>query len=150
MNVIIIRNDISLGNFGDIISVSNGFALSHLIPMSRVIIANSYNIDYFNKRSVELNVKNAEILRLAKIVVDELNSLKIILNVRASKNGILYGAITKCQLFKAIRDSGIVVKRNNISIQPNILKTLGNHLLEVKLQHVNMIANVFVSLSNII
>ncbi len=133
MKVILTEKVKTLGNVGEIVNVSEGYARNFLIPQQYAILA-----DARNTKEVELAQK-----RLAKKVEEEkqaaLNTKKTIEGItinlikRVGSDGKLFGSVTNTELAKVLeKEHGLEIERRTIVIDTPI-KACGNFETKVKL-----------------
>ena len=60
MQVILLENIMKLGKIGDQVEVKNGFARNFLLRQGKALRASKENVEFVNKKKVELNKKNED------------------------------------------------------------------------------------------
>ncbi len=132
MKVILKERVPTLGNVGDILNVSQGYARNYLIPKKLAIVA-----DYNNERVLEhnkriLSSKIKEEKKLAIEVKKKLESVNLQLERRVGPNGRLYGTVSTMDLSKELKKNNFDIEKRIISL-PKPIKTLGEFDANVKL-----------------
>lgn len=132
MRVILKERVKSLGNVGDIVNVSQGYARNFLIPNRFAVIA-----DEGNKRFVEDQQR-----RLAKRIKDEknqanelrktLNSTTIEITKRVGGNGKLFGAVTANEIVSELEKLQIETEKRWFNLEEPI-KELGTFTVKAKI-----------------
>lgn len=122
----------SLGNVGDIVNVSAGYARNYLIPHELAVTA-----DETNKRFVEDQQR-----RLAKKIKDQkqhavdlrkvINGVTLELTKRVGGNGKLFGAVTVSELVQELKKLDIEIEKRWIHLDAP-LKELGTFSIRVKI-----------------
>jgi large subunit ribosomal protein L9 len=132
MKVILIENVKTLGNIGEIVNVTTGYARNFLFPRKLAILA-----DKGNKRVVEDTqrriarkvdlAKNAAIELKAKIDKVSLEFIK-----RVAANGKLFGSVSTTDLTKELEKLGIVVEKRLLHTE-TAMKALGDYSVKARL-----------------
>jgi len=131
MKVIITERVKTLGNVGEIVNVSQGYARNYLIPNGFAVVA-----DESNKKQTAHHEK-----MLAKAVAAEqaeatsmkskIEGLTLELVKKVGGTGKLFGTVTNAELAKELEKQGIELERRLISLAP--IKALGSYDVKVKL-----------------
>lgn len=128
---VILKEDVqSVGESGDIINVSDGFARNYLLRYNFAEIATKGALQNRERNISRIKAKAEKLHQQALQQADIIKALeKIEIPAKAGENGKLYGAITTRRLADEIQErSGIELDRRNISLNSPI-----NHLGEYKL-----------------
>ena len=133
MEIILLEKLTKLGNLGDQIKVSMGYALNYLIPQGKAIVANAFNIKRFEERRQGLEEAALERLRLAQERAQALETLATItLSVRSGEEGKLFGSVGTLEVARAITEAGVQVARAEVRLaQP--LRNIGSYPIELHL-----------------
>lgn len=134
MQVILTKDVLSLGETGDVVNVSDGFARNYLLPQS---LAEKASEGALKKREQNLARIKAKAERLHNHALDTAETIKAVgrlsIQAKAGETGKLYGAITTRQLAKLLFEvSGIEVDRKNITLN-NPVNAVGEYILNIKL-----------------
>lgn len=132
MKVVLTDKVKSLGNIGEIVNVSEGYARNFLIPNRKAKLADEGNEKQMADYQKMLAKKVAEEKSAAEEVAKELKKTNITLIKKVGGNGKLFGSVTNSDISKALEKEGVNVERRMISI-PTPIKTLGEHQVEAKL-----------------
>lgn len=133
MKVILKQNIKKVGEIGDIVEVSNGFARNFLIPQGKAI---SYSLDNFKQveylKKKELANKEKE-LNEAKDLAEKLDNISLEIKVKAGKEGKLFGSITSKDITDVIvSEYNIELDRKKIDLKEP-LKKLGIYNIPINL-----------------
>ena len=60
MQIILLVNVMKLGKIGDQVEVKNGYGRNYLLRQGKALRASKENLEFVNKKKVELNKKNEE------------------------------------------------------------------------------------------
>lgn len=132
MKVILTDKVASLGNVGEVVNVSAGYARNFLIPNSKAVLAdesNSAQMNHYNKMlAKKMEAQKAD----AQAVAKKLDGLKIELIKKVGANGKLFGTVTTVELSKELAAKGIEVERRILSVD-NPIKAVGSYTVTAKL-----------------
>lgn len=133
MKVILKQNIKKVGEIGDIVEVSNGFARNFLIPQGKAISytkGNFKEVEHLKKK--ELAKKEKE-LNEAKDLAEKLDNISLEIKVKAGKEGKLFGSITSKDIAEGIlSEYNIELDRKKIDLKEP-LKKLGIHDIPINL-----------------
>lgn len=132
MRVILTDRVASLGNTGEIVNVSEGYARNFLIPKSLAKLADEGNSKQMADYGKMLAKKVAEEKTAAESTAKEINKITVSLTKKVGGNGRLFGTVTNSELAKELEKQNIVVERRLITIETPI-KNLGEYSVPVKL-----------------
>jgi large subunit ribosomal protein L9 len=130
---IILREDIDkLGQRGQVVKVSSGYARNYLLPRKLAVTANESN-----KKIVEQE-RQAHLRRETKVQADAqelaklMTSVDVTIKQKAGENDQLFGSVTAGDIVVALEKLGYTVDRKKIQLDEPI-KTLGDFKVTVKL-----------------
>jgi len=132
MKVILTERVSSLGNVGDILNVTAGYARNYLLPERKAVIA-----DDANKAELENNKKAlaGKILADKELAVElqkKINGLDIKFIKKVASNGKLFGSVTALDISKELLEQGFDVEKRAILLAAPI-KGLGTSNAKVRL-----------------
>jgi large subunit ribosomal protein L9 len=134
MDVILIKDTDTLGEHGDVVKVSPGFARNYLFPRKLAIVATPGALKDIEARRSQLQRKaekrHADNLRRAELID---NMEPITITAQAGDGGKLFGTITPKDLVQALDvKAGITIDRKALLLtQP--LNHLGQYEIGVRL-----------------
>lgn len=132
MKVILRERVKTLGNIGEVVNVSAGYARNFLIPQNKAMLADSSN----TKRMADFERMLAKKVAAEKAVaVETLGKLKgftLELIKKVGGNGTLFGTVTASELSKELEKKGIEIEKRQIIIETPI-KTIGSFVVKTKL-----------------
>lgn len=132
MKVILTDKVKSLGNIGEIVNVSEGFARNFLIPKKMAKLADEGNSKQMADYQKMLAKKVAEEKAAAEEVAKKLGNTTVTLVKKVGGNGTLFGTVTNTELSKQLEKQGISVERRLINVDMPI-KTVGDYEITAKL-----------------
>lgn len=132
MKVILTERVPALGNVGDVVNVSAGYARNYLLPKRFAVVA-----DEKNNKALEISKKRlTKKINEAKLVAQELkkkvDGLEIEVTKKVGGNGRLFGTVTNSELAKELAAKGVEVERKLIFVDTPI-KSLGVYSCTAKL-----------------
>jgi large subunit ribosomal protein L9 len=130
---IILREDIDkLGQRGQVVKVTAGYARNYLLPRRLAVAATEGN-----KKIVEQE-RQAHLRREVKVVSEAqelgkmMGSIEITIAQKAGENNQLFGSVTPADIAAALEKQGYTVDRKKIQMDEPI-KTLGDFKVAVRL-----------------
>jgi large subunit ribosomal protein L9 len=132
MKVILQETLEGVGNLGDLLDVSPGFARNYLLPRKKAVEANNRNIKEFEhaKRVTAEKAKKErlEIEALAK----KISTVSLTIPAQVGKDDKMFGSVTAKDIAEGLAEQGYTVDRRKIQLaQP--IKELGTFAIAVKL-----------------
>lgn len=133
MKVILIQDVKAQGKKGDVIEVSDGYAINFLLKRKLAIEANSKNLSELKSQNEARQFKIETERKAAMELGDKLKNITVKIQAKSGEGDKLFGAVTS----KEIAD--ILQKEHNIEIDKrkiilkNPIKAFGEYTAEVKL-----------------
>tara|TARA_B110000967_G_scaffold154642_1_gene159304 strand:- start:780 stop:1235 length:456 start_codon:yes stop_codon:yes gene_type:complete len=93
MQIILLENIMKLGKIGDQVEVKNGFGRNYLLRQGKALRASKENVEFVNKKKVELNQKNEDSKKQFKEIAVKISNKTLKFNKESKENGELYGSI---------------------------------------------------------
>ena len=118
MKVILLENLAKIGSIGEVIDVKRGFARNYLISNKKALYASKENIKEVEKIKTELNKKDIEKKKNAKLVYENLKNKTYEVKKLTTENNDLYGSIKPTEISKIINSF------DKIDIQPSLIQPL--------------------------
>ena len=126
MKVILLENVRKIGSIGEIIDVKRGFARNFLILKQKALFASKENIKQVEKIKQELNKKDQERKKEAKLIHEKIKNKKYEIKKLSTENNELYGSVKPTEISQVLENID-QVKINPSLIQPSKeIKSLGN------------------------
>ena len=132
MNVILTENVKGLGNMGEVVKVSPGYARNFLVPNKLAVEASERNLKELEHHRRQLTRKAEKLSQEAAAVKARIEALECTLAHRAGDEGKLFGSVTSMEIEAALVAKGIEIDRRKIQLEQPI-KALGSHEVEIKL-----------------
>jgi large subunit ribosomal protein L9 len=131
---VILREDVrDVGQTGDVVNVSRGYARNYLIPQQLAVVANRRNLGQLEHQK-RLLAKRAEKQRAAAAsLAERLEGLSVTVAKPVGGNDKLYGSVTGRDVAAALVDEGVSdVNRKQVALGEPI-RQLGIYDVEIKL-----------------
>ncbi len=132
MKVILTEKVKTLGNIGEIVNVSEGYARNFLIPNKFAKLADEGNSKQMADYQKMLAKKVAEERSAAEELAKKVSGVTVNLVKKIGGNGRLFGTVTNAELSKELEKLGAMVEKRLITIE-NPIKTLGEYDIVAKL-----------------
>ncbi len=132
MKVILIERVSTLGNVGEIVNVSAGYARNFLFPKKLAKLADVANTKILVHQQNILAKKVEAEKKVAMDVKKKVDAVTIELVKRVGANGKLFGTVTTTELAKELEKQGISLDRRQIIIE-NQIKGLGKYDVKAKI-----------------
>lgn len=132
MKVLLKENVKSLGNIGEVVNVSPGFARNFLVPRKLAIVAGSAGAkgEVAHQKIMAKKIEIAK--KAAQEIQKKLNGLNIVFIRKVGANSKLFGSITTIEISDELAKVGFQVDRKQISLDRPI-KQLGNYEAKAKI-----------------
>lgn len=133
MEVILKENVKKLGNAGDLVKVTDGYARNFLFPKNMAMPVSEKNLkaiqEEMKRRAVKLEVKKDKLKESAA----QLEGKEFTIKKKASADDKLFGSVTEADVAEAVKAAGYDVNKSNIKMESHI-KEVGNFAVKVKLK----------------
>lgn len=135
MKVILKKDHELLGDEGQIVEVKNGYARNFLMPNGIAVQATDSNLKIFEEVRKQRRRKIEKQIEESRSIADKITSATIRIPVKSGEEGRIFGSVTSQMIHDAMIAAGMeAVDRKKIVIKEAI-KTLGEHMIDIKLQH---------------
>mgnify|MGYP006107099535 CR=1 FL=1 len=143
MEVVLLENIKNLGKIGEIVSVKRGHGRNFLIKFGKALKASKSNIDLVNKKKEDLNLKNINLKKEAKKILDQINNKTYKFSKRTKDNDELYGSIKPKEISKTLEEKEkIEIKPSQIDLEKEINK-IGSFNAKINL-HAEILATIHI------
>lgn len=131
---VILRADVpNVGNRGDVLTVSDGFARNYLVPRGMAMQASKGAMAQAGSMRRSRNVKDAAARSAAEDIARRLVPAVIHIPARAGGEGKLFGSVTTTDVAEAVlAQTGLELDRRKMHLDEPI-RELGTHRVLVKL-----------------
>jgi large subunit ribosomal protein L9 len=132
MKIVLKQAVTNLGDAGDQVSVSGGYARNFLIPRGFAVPATKGNVKQADTWRNSKAAGEAREKLQAEQLRDKLRSAPVTVTAQAGPDGRLFGSVTAADVAQAIGSQlGVEVDRHQIELEP--IKHLGVHEVKISL-----------------
>ncbi|MBS3971107.1 MAG: 50S ribosomal protein L9 [Clostridia bacterium] len=133
MKVILMQDVKKLGNKGDVVNASDGYARNYLFPRKLAIEATQQNLQNLEIMKERQNKQKELEKAKAKADGDKLGKSPLVITAKAGAKGRLFGSITTMEIVSVIEEQvGIKIDKRKIEL-PEPIKNLGEYKVKIKL-----------------
>lgn len=130
---IILKEDVNgLGYKDDVVEVKNGYGRNYLIPQGKAVIATESALKILAENQRQRAHKLAKIKADAEAVAATLADVALVIPVKVSENGTIYGSVNAAAIAEALEKLGKNVDRKTITVKETI-KEVGKYNAHVTL-----------------
>ncbi len=130
---VILKEDVkNLGHMGEVVNVSDGYAINFLFPKNFAVEANTKNIKEFEHNKKVIFEKAAKLKASVKSIADKLSSLSLTIKAKTGEDDKLFGSITNMNIAEALALEGYDIDKKKIIIEDPI-RRLGEYSVTIKL-----------------
>lgn len=132
MKVFLRQNVANVGRAGEIITVSDGYAMNYLLPHKLGVVVNEHNEAEFSRRISKIEqVKEIKSSKTSSLA-DRIGSLQVVIKRKLHDDGKLYGSINGQEIAEELSKHGVSIAKNQVIIEKSI-KAHGVHTVVIKL-----------------
>jgi large subunit ribosomal protein L9 len=131
MKVLLTKNTKGMGQAGDMVEVSDGYARNYLFPRHLAVQAIAGAVRMSEQMKKKNDIREAAMDSRAREISSKLKGLVCTLKAPADDNGRLYGSITEKDIAAAVAQAGVALSHRQISLDEHI-KTTGEHPVQVR------------------
>lgn len=130
---VILKEDVkNLGHMGEVVNVSDGYAINFLFPKNFAVEANTKNIKEFEHNKKVITEKAAKLKESVKSIADKLSSLSLTIKAKTGEDDKLFGSITNMNIAEALASEGYDIDKKKI-VMDEPIKRLGEYSVTIKL-----------------
>lgn len=132
MKVILQETLEGVGNLGDLLDVSPGFARNYLLPRKKAVEADNRNFKEF-EHAKRVTAEKAKKERLEiEAVAKKISTVSLTIPAQVGKDDKMFGSVTAKDIAEGLAEQGYTVDRRKIQLaQP--IKELGTFAIAIKL-----------------
>lgn len=120
MKVILLEDIPNLGYKDDVVEVKNGYGRNYLIPQLKAVIASPSALKVLAENQRQRAHKLAKIKADAEAAAAALQGLNVVIPMKVSATGTIFGSITPLQVAEALEKLGQNVDRKLIVVKSTI------------------------------
>jgi large subunit ribosomal protein L9 len=131
---VILKDDVkTLGERGQVVNVSDGYARNFLFPRKLAVAVTESNMKALETEKKDLDSKHKRTLTIAKQQAENLSKVKVKIKAKCGDKGKLFGSITSQDLADAIKkQAGQDIPKKKISLDTPI-KYLGEYKVKARI-----------------
>ena len=133
MKVILRKQNEKLGDVGDVIKVSDGYARNYLFPQGIAIIASPKNLTLITQLKEAEEKRRAEELKESEMIMKQIEKTTCSFERLADDKGHLYGSVNEIDIANALEQKGLSIDKRNVIMEKHIKET-GSHTVDIELQ----------------
>lgn len=129
---VILREDVpSLGIIGEVVKVKPGYARNYLFPQGLAVPADRRNLARLEHEKGLIELKKQRERGTYERLADSLKAMRLEIEVRAGKQGKLFGSVTNIDITRLIAEKGLEIDRRRIELKEPI-KEIGEFQVLVR------------------
>jgi large subunit ribosomal protein L9 len=132
MEVILRQAVENLGQPGDLVKVSAGFARNYLLPRGIAFEATAGNLKRIAREKARLEAAESDRRSTAQELAKKFEEVSLTFSARVGEEGKLFGSVTASDIHQQLEQQGFSIERRQIELHEPI-KTLGVYRVPVRL-----------------
>ena len=132
MEVILRQSVEKLGNPGDLVKVSNGYARNYLLPRGIAVEATPGNVRRIEQERERLEAAESTRRESAQGLANKLEEVSLTFSARVGEEGKLFGSVTSADIVEQLHAQGFEIEKRQIDLNEPI-KALGVYRVPVRL-----------------
>ena len=130
---VILKEDVAkLGQPGDVVNVSDGFARNYLLPQKKALLATPQNIKNIEQHKKLILKKYSQQKEQFEELAKKLSEFTCTVTKKVGGNQKLFGSVTSQDIQKVLSQHGFHLDKRTIEL-PDPIKALGNFQVPIKL-----------------
>ena|SRR3989338_3926281 len=132
IKVVLTQTDAKLGQRGQVVKVSPGFAYNFLIPQKKAVLVTPAVLKNLEAEKNKAAKETAELQSRREALAGKISQTTLTVEMLTGDGEKLYGAVTSQEIQTALSAQGIVLDKKEIHLEEPI-KKLGVYTVPVKL-----------------
>ncbi|MCE5286836.1 MAG: 50S ribosomal protein L9 [Pelosinus sp.] len=133
MKVILLQEVKKLGQKGDVIEVSEGYARNFLLPKKLADVATSTNVNNAAQKKASEARKQQQAIDEAKVMASQLGKVELTIAVKTGEGGKLFGSVTSKDIADALEaQHGLKMDKRKIELKEAV-KAVGTYPVTVRI-----------------
>lgn len=132
MKVFLLKSVERIGIEGEIIDVSDGFAMNYIIPRKFGIQITAANESHYKNKIKTVEKRKEVIATETSLLAEKIKNLDITIKRKMHDAGKLFGALSAGEIVDELLLKGVSVAKNQVVFDKSI-KTKGEHEVVIKL-----------------
>jgi len=131
MKVILLKDVKTLGKLGEVVNVSDGYAMNFLFPQNAAVQATADAIRRMKEREAAEKRRVKQDVSASSKLAEKLEGFELVLTEKANENGVLYAAVNAKIVAKALRKAGFDIEEDLVEMEP--MKEVGERRVTVSI-----------------
>lgn len=132
MRIFMLKDVEKVGMEGQVVKVSDGYAMNYLIPKKLAIKVTQADMSFYKDRVVKKKVATDVLNSKTAMLAERIKTLHLTLTERVHDDGKLYGAVGADEVVALLKEKNITVNKKQISFSKAI-RSVGEHKVTIKL-----------------
>lgn len=130
--VILLEDVPGLGDQGEVVKVSDGYARNFLLPRKLATLVTESTLKMIERKRKEFEARKAAARAEAEKLAALVAATPLTIRVKVGDEGQMFGSVTALDLVDAAKLAGVVLDKKQVLLD-EALRTLGDHKVPVKL-----------------
>jgi large subunit ribosomal protein L9 len=131
MKVILLKDVKTLGKLGEVVNVSDGYAMNFLFPQNMAVQATADAVKRMKDREAADKRRAKKDVSASSKLAEKLEGFELTVTEKANEAGVLYAAVNGKVVAKALRKAGFAVEDDWVEMEP--MKEVGERRVTVSL-----------------
>lgn len=132
MKIILLKDVKNLGNKGDVVEASDGYARNYLIPRGLAEEATAKNVNIVKRKKAAKREERLKETEEAQEIANKIRNKELKIGVKVGESGRLFGAVTNKDVADLInKEYNLDIDRKKITMDP--IKEEGSYTVKVRL-----------------
>jgi large subunit ribosomal protein L9 len=132
MKVILLQEVKKLGQKGDVIEVSEGYARNFLLPKKLADVATSVNVNNAALKKASEARKQQQAIDEAKVMAAQIGKVEVTIAVKTGEGGKLFGSVTSKDIADALEaQHGLKMDKRKIELK-DAVKSVGTYPVTIR------------------
>lgn len=132
MKIILTKDLENLGKAGSLVEVKRGYGRNYLLPHGLAVLATDKNVRRLEHEKAGILSRAAKHKTNMTAMAQKLSAIELSFKRKVGEAEKLFGSVTTKDVWEAIVAKDFELERKLVHL-PEALKTLGKHIVEVKL-----------------
>ena len=130
MQIILKQSVEKLGEAGEQVKVSDGYARNYLIPKGFAVKADKQHIAMLEHERSLIEHRKKKDMKGAEKIANKIRSLSCVLKRQSGEQDKLFGSVTSIDIAAFLKEQGVEIDRKKIQLDEPI-KSLGTHKVPI-------------------
>ena len=133
MKIILLQDVKALGKKGELVNVNDGYARNFILPKKLGVEANSRNMNDLKLQKAHEEKRAQEIYEEARALGAQIAASSVRVSIKTGEGGKIFGSVSFKEISQAASEQlGLDIDKKKMQL-PSPLKSLGTHMVPVKL-----------------